>query len=344
VSTYLNLKSCVLCDACQSACSKFTSEECIDFTGTAKDKCSSQFSSCDECAASACAREWKTSVFNSGVCGPKSDKCTQNLDCLRLNNCVARCFKGIPCDPNPCQNGGICSFVNIDSEPSCDCANGFKGALCEETCPYNCDAKNCGDNGCGGTCGECTGGQECSPQGQCCPLGFAGDDCQANINDCFPNPCNFGTCEDGVNSYTCKCDPGYQGPNCDTPIGKCVPTVVSSIKCDPTGAESCDTSKGQGCDQSFSDEGVAGFECFNGRTQPAGMSCSQANGPYCAHGSTCLVDDPQSASGSGACRAFCCDNSACASGQSCKLIDTINAENDSKLGNPAPMLGICVPD
>ena len=38
-----------------------------------------------------------------------------------------------------------------------------------------------------------------------------------DINECSPNPClNSGTCEDGINSYTCHCADGYTGPNCET--------------------------------------------------------------------------------------------------------------------------------
>ena len=36
-----------------------------------------------------------------------------------------------------------------------------------------------------------------------------------DINDCDPNPCTHGSCTDGVNSYTCACDPGYSGVDCN---------------------------------------------------------------------------------------------------------------------------------
>ena len=35
------------------------------------------------------------------------------------------------------------------------------------------------------------------------------------INDCEPDPCTHGSCADGVNSYTCVCDPGYSAANCN---------------------------------------------------------------------------------------------------------------------------------
>ena len=37
-----------------------------------------------------------------------------------------------------------------------------------------------------------------------------------DIDDCVNEPCaNGGTCDDGVNGYTCNCAPGYSGPNCN---------------------------------------------------------------------------------------------------------------------------------
>ena len=38
-----------------------------------------------------------------------------------------------------------------------------------------------------------------------------------DIDDCVTIPCqNGGSCTDQVNSYTCNCADGYDGPNCET--------------------------------------------------------------------------------------------------------------------------------
>lgn len=36
------------------------------------------------------------------------------------------------------------------------------------------------------------------------------------INECASHPCQHGTCTDGFNKYTCVCEPGFSGVNCET--------------------------------------------------------------------------------------------------------------------------------
>ena len=49
-----------------------------------------------------------------------------------------------------------------------------------------------------------------------CPAGFAGKNCQVNVDDCAANPCqNGGTCFDFVNDYKCYCHAGFMGRNCE---------------------------------------------------------------------------------------------------------------------------------
>ncbi|XP_029444841.1 von Willebrand factor D and EGF domain-containing protein isoform X2 [Rhinatrema bivittatum] len=43
-----------------------------------------------------------------------------------------------------------------------------------------------------------------------CPLGFEGDHCELDIDDCQSNPCGFGRCLDKVNSYHCECTTGLK--------------------------------------------------------------------------------------------------------------------------------------
>ena len=41
---------------------------------------------------------------------------------------------------------------------------------------------------------------------------ISGDSCETDIDECANAPCQHsGECTDGVNSYTCTCQPGYEG-------------------------------------------------------------------------------------------------------------------------------------
>ena len=67
---------------------------------------------------------------------------------------------------------------------------------------------------CYGILGHCLDGLD-SFNCRCDP-GFTGEQCQTNIDDCVGVRCSGnGECLDGVNSFTCECSPGYTGPHCD---------------------------------------------------------------------------------------------------------------------------------
>lgn len=45
----------------------------------------------------------------------------------------------------------------------------------------------------------------------------------SDVNECDSNPCqNSATCVDEVNKYSCTCQPGYQGSQCETGYVQCV--------------------------------------------------------------------------------------------------------------------------
>ncbi|XP_069505219.1 neurocan core protein [Ambystoma mexicanum] len=55
-----------------------------------------------------------------------------------------------------------------------------------------------------------------------CEVGFKGENCEIDIDDCLPGPCqNGGTCVDEVNSYFCLCLPSYEGPTCEKDTEGC---------------------------------------------------------------------------------------------------------------------------
>ena len=117
--------------------------------------------------------------------------------------------------------GGACVCL-----PSCggkECGEDGCGGSCGE-CPVEeicyasgicgpcepaCQGKECGEDGCGGSCGECPVGQACGPAGDCAPCNA---DCEGK---------NCGT--DGCGGSCGECT-GICCGDC-SPAGKCVPCV-----------------------------------------------------------------------------------------------------------------------
>ncbi|MFH1531886.1 MAG: Ig-like domain-containing protein, partial [Pseudomonadota bacterium] len=121
------------------------------------------------------------------------NECTDDL-CLEEVGCVHSVLSGIPCAEN-----GICV------EGACICVPG-------------CEGKECGNDGCGGSCGTCSEYWACSPEGTCEVAVECGDGIcmgpQETCKDCFADcgPCFEGDC----------CEP-HDWPGCEDPdILECV--------------------------------------------------------------------------------------------------------------------------
>ncbi|XP_004873483.1 neurocan core protein [Heterocephalus glaber] len=77
----------------------------------------------------------------------------------------------------------------------------------------------CENNPClhGGTCNTNGTVYGCS-----CDQGFAGENCEIDIDDCVCSPCeNGGTCIDEVNGFVCLCLPSYGGSLCEKDTEGC---------------------------------------------------------------------------------------------------------------------------
>uniref|UniRef100_A0A8C9UP86 Neurocan core protein n=1 Tax=Spermophilus dauricus TaxID=99837 RepID=A0A8C9UP86_SPEDA len=80
-------------------------------------------------------------------------------------------------------------------------------------------ANPCENNPClhGGTCNANGTMYGCS-----CDQGFAGENCEIDIDDCICSPCeNGGTCIDEVNGFVCLCLPSYGGSLCEKDTEGC---------------------------------------------------------------------------------------------------------------------------
>ncbi|XP_075070145.1 von Willebrand factor D and EGF domain-containing protein [Mixophyes fleayi] len=68
-----------------------------------------------------------------------------------------------------------------------------------------------------------------------CALGFEGDNCQTDIDDCQPNPCGTGKCVDETNGYHCQCPLGLEGKACEEDLDECLSTpCYSDVLCTNT--------------------------------------------------------------------------------------------------------------
>ena len=51
-----------------------------------------------------------------------------------------------------------------------------------------------------------------------CAAGYTGATCEVDIDECLPAVCPANSkCVDAINSYTCVCNPGFEGAEC-TPV------------------------------------------------------------------------------------------------------------------------------
>jgi len=94
---------------------------------------------------------------------------------------------------------------------------------CAGLCKAQCEDKECGDDGCGESCGTCAGkGAICNPQGKCCVPSCEGktcgsDGCGGSCGECGEGLfCNGGSCSDQVPAgCTPQTSPGCGGCACE---------------------------------------------------------------------------------------------------------------------------------
>ncbi|XP_078670664.1 MAM and LDL-receptor class A domain-containing protein 1-like [Branchiostoma floridae x Branchiostoma belcheri] len=139
--------------------------------------------------------------------------------------------------------------------------------------------------------------------------------CQSGseYDDCASNPCrNSGTCQDGVNSYTCRCPPGWYGIHCELDNAAC-----GSYPCQNGGVCSggnfdnyvCRCQRGwtgDNCDVDV-DECLSSSSlyCQNGAT------CENLQGSYTCHCATGWIGSN--------CETNVCTNNPCTNGGTCQV-------------------------
>jgi hypothetical protein len=176
-------------------------------------------------------------------------------------------------------------------------------------CVPDCAGKECGEDGCGGTCGLCPTDHKCTEEFTCilfcepkCTGKQCGDDgCGGSCGDCpFQMACFEGSCQ---------CNPQCNGKDCgpDGCGGSCG-TCLQDFICSPFGT--CDEICKPACEGKLCGDDGCGGVCG---TCPPGLFCS----PEGECTDTCYPDCVGKQCGPDGCGGFCgfCPCPTCGAGQ-----------------------------
>jgi len=146
-----------------------------------------------QCAAGPCIPDCNGKVCGNGGCPDQPNACGTCPDGETCNaagtECVAMGDCG-PAGPDSCMDlcGG--QSINCFCDDMCveygDCCEDYEACGCGGPCVPDCTDKECGNDGCDGSCGTCTGDKVCDASGKCVTGGELKCD-QLNMPE--PSPC-----------------------------------------------------------------------------------------------------------------------------------------------------------
>jgi hypothetical protein len=288
------------------------------------------------CAAGSCTPQCTGKQCGPNGCGGSCGTCATGQTCSASGQCSGGgnscahpiCSTGTkltsgcdPCVTNICSSDSFCCSSSWDST----CV-GEVASICNISCSCTpqCSGKQCGSDGCGGTCGTCATGQTCSASGQC--TGSCTPQCSGK--QCGSDGCggSCGTCATGqICSPTGQCGGGCAHPICSTGTklaSGCDPCVTNicgsdSFCCSTSWDSTCVGEVASICNIDCSctpqcsgkqcgSDGCGGScgTCASGQTCNASGQCTGGCTPQCS-GKQC---------GSDGCGGSC---GTCGSGQTC---------------------------
>jgi hypothetical protein len=259
-------------------------------------------------------------------------------DSLCVGECIEQCGGCAvieSCGDGTCDGVETCSNCPDD----CGCANGgicFAGECCT---PW-CGGSNCGDDGCGGSCGECVEGEDCMSGVCLAPLDGPGcvptvDGEGAGVAGCGGCDCEACVCE--MDPFCCGNDEagsGYWDSICVaecTECGSCLPEAeCGNALCEPsedcgTCAEDCTCAPGWTCEDAVCvDPGGCVGDCEGKEcgSDGCGGSCGACeDGFVCGGGDTCVEDTCEADCVGKDCGDDGCGGSCgeCADGEECSM-------------------------
>jgi hypothetical protein len=152
---------CTLKDQCANGeCVGGLPLNCDDSNPCTQDSCDTQSGCLHEVAAGAC---------------DDNNACTDGDTCkngLCIPGPVTNCDDDNECTTDSCDEQNGCGHVNVADGTACNGGGKWACLAGECACTPQCAGKECGDDQCGGSCGECGENEACNENtGQCYPGG-----------------------------------------------------------------------------------------------------------------------------------------------------------------------------